>query len=97
MDGVGYRIAPRWTSDRINCRLRVGTIRRAVAQRDIQLFEMEEAFGWPWWVRRAISIPICVRLHGPWFLNSPALGLPKMRSLSVGSSRRDVRSPLPTL
>jgi glycosyltransferase involved in cell wall biosynthesis len=75
MDGVGYRIAPKWTTDRIGCRLRVGTIRRAVAQRDIQLFEMEEAFGWPWWVRRATSIPICVRLHGPWFLNSPALGL----------------------
>ena len=77
MDGVGYRLAPEWTSDRINRRVLMGTIRRAVAERDIQLFEMEEAFGWPWWVRRAISVPVCVRLHGPWFLNSPALGLPE--------------------
>lgn len=77
VDGVGYRIAPRWTTDRIERHVLVGTIRRAIAERDIQLFEMEEAFGWPWWVRRAISVPVCVRLHGPWFLNSPALGLPE--------------------
>ena len=75
-DRVGYRIAPGWTTDRIDRRILVGTIRRAVSERDIQLFEMEEAFGWPRWVRRATSIPICVRLHGPWFLNSPAMGFP---------------------
>jgi glycosyltransferase involved in cell wall biosynthesis len=76
MDGVGYRLAPKWTGDRIKRRVLLDTIRRAVAEQNIQLFEMEEAFGWPSWVRREISVPVCVRLHGPWFLNSPALGLP---------------------
>ena len=76
MDRIGYQIAPKWAGDRINRHALVSTIRHAVTERDIQLFEMEEAFGWPWWVRRATSIPVCVRLHGPWFLNSPAMGLP---------------------
>jgi glycosyltransferase involved in cell wall biosynthesis len=37
---------------------------------------MEESFGWARWVRQAIPIPVCVRLHGPWFLNGAALGAP---------------------
>jgi glycosyltransferase involved in cell wall biosynthesis len=49
-------------------------VRRAVAERGIQILEMEETFGWARWLRPAISIPICVRLHGPWFLNGKAAG-----------------------
>ena len=37
---------------------------------------MEESFGWPHSVCEAISIPVCVRLHGPWFLNGTVLGVP---------------------
>jgi glycosyltransferase involved in cell wall biosynthesis len=47
---------------------------RAEAERKIQVLEMEDAFGWAEWVCRDTSIPVCVRLHGPWFLNGPALG-----------------------
>ncbi len=53
------------------CRCLASTTRRLVAQRGLQLLEMEEAFGWPSWVRKAVPIPIIVRLHGPWFLNGP--------------------------
>ena len=52
----------------------VGTLRRAIAERDIQLVEVEESFGMATWLQRALSIPVCVRLHGPWFLNGPAVG-----------------------
>ena len=41
------------------------------------LFEMEESFGWARWISRASSVPVCVRLHGPWFLNARALGFPE--------------------
>jgi len=51
-------------------------IRRAVAERGMQIIEMEESFGWARWVRQATSIPVCVRLHGPWFLNGTAVGAP---------------------
>ena len=48
----------------------------AIAEREIQIIEMEESFGWPHSVCEAISIPVCVRLHGPWFLNGTVLGVP---------------------
>jgi glycosyltransferase involved in cell wall biosynthesis len=75
LDGIAYRIASRWAVDRIYRRLFVTVIRRAIAERGIQIFEMEDSFGRALSVRRAISIPLCVRLHGPWFLNGRAEGV----------------------
>ncbi|MFN9809457.1 MAG: glycosyltransferase family 4 protein [Deltaproteobacteria bacterium] len=43
-------------------------------ERRIDVYELEEAFGWGRHVRR-VGRQI-VRLHGPWFLVAPALGLP---------------------
>ena len=37
---------------------------------------MEESFGWGQWVSKVTAIPVCVRLHGPWFLNGSVLGVP---------------------
>jgi glycosyltransferase involved in cell wall biosynthesis len=75
-DGLGYRVAPHWATTRAVRRTLCATVRRAIRERGIQLFEMEESFGWSSWVRQVISIPVCVRLHGPWFLNGQALGAP---------------------
>ena len=58
-------------------RAMVNTFRRARAEHGIQLFEMEESFGWARWISRAFTVPVCVRLHGPWFLNARALGFPE--------------------
>ena len=79
LDGIAYRIAPRWTIDRICNRHFVTVIRCAIAEQGIQIFEMEESFGRAWSVRKAITIPICVRLHGPWFLNGAAEGVAEDR------------------
>ena len=38
---------------------------------------MEESFGWARWVRPVTSIPVCVRLHGPWLLNGRAAAAPE--------------------
>jgi len=40
------------------------------------LIEMEETWGTAEYVRRALPVPIVLRLHGPWFLNGPAVGVP---------------------
>jgi glycosyltransferase involved in cell wall biosynthesis len=77
MDSLWHRIAPRCATSRIHSRSILVTLRRAIAERDIQLFEMEETFGAASWVQRAVSIPVCIRLHGPWFLNGPAEGVPE--------------------
>jgi len=76
LDGLWYRVAPRSASRHMNRRFLLTTIRRAVAERGIQIIEMEESFGSARWVRQATSIPVCVRLHGPWFLNGTAAGAP---------------------
>ena len=39
-----------------------------VRQHDIEIFEMEESMGWAKAVVERLSIPVVVRLHGPWFL-----------------------------
>jgi glycosyltransferase involved in cell wall biosynthesis len=58
-------------------RAMVRTFRHARAEHGIELFEMEESFGWSRWISQTSLVPVCVRLHGPWFLNSQALGLPE--------------------
>lgn len=61
------------------CRLGPGiaeAIAKGVRDRGIQILEMEEAFGWAETVSRAVPVPVSVRLHGPWFANGTALGVP---------------------
>jgi len=75
--------------ERLSDRLRgdaqgVGTIRagRAIARsvlaldrdRRIDLIETEEGFGLAEHIPEFIDRPMVVRLHGPWFLNGPAMG-----------------------
>jgi glycosyltransferase involved in cell wall biosynthesis len=36
---------------------------------------MEEAFGYSRWLSREGFVPVVVRLHGPWFLTGPAMGV----------------------
>src|SRR5207237_4658103 len=42
----------------------------------LELLQMEEAFGLPALVIPRVKVPVIVRLHGPWFLNGPAVGVP---------------------
>ncbi len=41
---------------------------------NLNLLEMEESFGWAEFVRRKLSIPVLIRLHGPHFLNGAVSG-----------------------
>jgi glycosyltransferase involved in cell wall biosynthesis len=73
-DWLWYRLAPAPAIKARVGRALAEAIGRAVAERRIDVLEMEEAFGWAGQVRRAIRIPLSVRLHGPWFLVGPAGG-----------------------
>ena len=77
IDGLWYRIAPRSAQRHLLRRSLSTTVQRAVAEQGIQIIEMEESFGWGGWVRQVTSIPVCIRLHGPWILSGPALGVPE--------------------
>jgi len=76
IDRLWYRVAPRSAQKHSFRRLLLTTVERAVAERGVQIIEMEESFGWVRWVSEVTSIPVCVRLHGPWFLNGLVLGVP---------------------
>jgi glycosyltransferase involved in cell wall biosynthesis len=74
-DWLGYRLAPGKTQSRVFLGLLLAAIHRAIAERGVQLFEIEESFGNALWIQRRTSVPICIRLHGPWFLNGPVQGV----------------------
>jgi glycosyltransferase involved in cell wall biosynthesis len=86
VDRLWSRVAPRSASRHIARRSLLTIVRRAIAERGIEIIEMEESFGSARWVRQATSIPVCVRLHGPWFLNGTAAGVP-----DDGAFRKRVR------
>lgn len=50
---------------------------RLHAAGNLDLLEIEESFGWPRHLAGKCPVPIVVRLHGPWFLNGVANGVPK--------------------
>jgi glycosyltransferase involved in cell wall biosynthesis len=77
---LGYRLAPETTQQGVFRGLLLAAVDRAIAERGVQLFEIEETFGHALWIRRRTSIPICVRLHGPWFLNGRAEGIREDRA-----------------
>ena len=62
-------------------RSRAKQIARTVEQRaragQLDVLEIEEAFGLAGIIAPDVSVPLVVRLHGPWFLNGPALGMPQ--------------------
>lgn len=41
----------------------------------LDLVEMEESFGAAWYAQRACPLPMVVRLHGPWIVVAPAMGI----------------------
>ncbi len=46
-------------------------------EQHLHIFEREDSFGWAAWLKPISPIPICVRLHGPWFLVGRAMGVPE--------------------
>jgi glycosyltransferase involved in cell wall biosynthesis len=76
VDPLWYRVAPRSAFRSVTRRSLLKMVGHAVTQRGIQVIEMEESCGWARWICQATSTPVCVRLHGPWFLNGSVLGLP---------------------
>jgi glycosyltransferase involved in cell wall biosynthesis len=74
-DWIGYRVAPRWTLQRDGEAIFVEVLRRAHAERGVQIVEMEEARGWARRVCERTPLLVTVRLHGPWFLNGTVLGV----------------------
>jgi glycosyltransferase involved in cell wall biosynthesis len=77
LDALKYRIAPHAAWRACSRRDVLRTVSRMVSDQRLDILELEESFGIASWVRRACRVPVHVRLHGPWFLNGPAVGAPQ--------------------
>ncbi len=67
----GYR--DEW---RVYARRALRVIRRLARKESLEIVEMEESFGRVGLVAEGTPLPVVARLHGPWFLNGKALGVP---------------------
>ncbi|MGD0118363.1 MAG: glycosyltransferase family 4 protein [Candidatus Binatus sp.] len=75
-DAVAFRINRSAAERQRFSNALVRATQRAIAERGVQLLEMEESFGWLQLVKAQLPIPVVVRLHGPHFANGAALGVP---------------------
>jgi len=71
------KVSPTTAHQHFYQRALVKTISQAVAELGIQVLEVEESYGWAGQLQEALSIPVCVRLHGPWFQVGPQIGHPR--------------------
>lgn len=74
IDILAYRASSELGERRQTTRALIAECRRLVEERGVQIVEMEEAYGRVRWLQRALTVPVVVRLHGPWFLNGPLRG-----------------------
>ncbi len=77
INSLAYRIAGMSATHRLVARKLLVAVRQAVQDRRIQILEIDEAFGYAHDVRRTVAVPVCIRLHGPWFVNGIARGIPE--------------------
>lgn len=52
----------------------VSALNEAQRRRHVDVFVMEESFGWAYWIKDKISIPLVVTLRGPWVLHKSMHG-----------------------
>lgn len=64
-----YRIAPNAALFRAATDAIVSAVTKLIAEHGVDVFEIEESFGWSNAIIRRNLLPVVVRLHGPWFLN----------------------------
>ncbi len=81
VDKIEYRLLARFKPHEIVTRRVAASVtnglRHVDRTRTPDLLEMEESFGSADHVASRARIPVVVRLHGPWFLNGAAVGVPR--------------------
>jgi glycosyltransferase involved in cell wall biosynthesis len=68
-DRAMFRLAPERARFNAVSSSIASAVRELVDKRALDVFEMEESFGFSFAISRLKLIPVVVRLHGPWFLN----------------------------
>jgi glycosyltransferase involved in cell wall biosynthesis len=64
-----FKLAPESASFNLASSVIASAISFLVKKQGLDVFEIEESFGWSSATSRLKLLPVVVRLHGPWFLN----------------------------
>lgn len=83
---VGRRISARMTQQHGRERELVRGVSRLAREWPFDLVEVEDSFGYANSLNEA-SVRTIVRLHGPWFLNAEALGMPRDEDFAFRDER----------
>lgn len=73
--GLGRRLVPDYTDGRLLAERLLHVLTRVHRNDGIEVFETEESNGVARLVIPRSPVPVVVRLHGPWFLVGPAVGV----------------------
>ncbi|HXE54161.1 MAG TPA: glycosyltransferase family 4 protein [Tepidisphaeraceae bacterium] len=74
---IMWRVDPTGWQRRLTCAGLLDAVRQIGTTSRLDILELEESFGWPVLLARKLRFPLVVRLHGPWFLNGVANGVPQ--------------------
>ena len=74
---VMRRLSPELWPQRTFCASLLRTVAGLRSQDNLALLELEESYGWARLLASGCPVPLVVRLHGPWFLNGVANGVPQ--------------------
>ena len=77
---VMWRVDPEGWQQQTACAALLKELKRLHGAEGLDLLELEESYGWPRLLAGRSPVPMVVRLHGPWFLNGAANGVPQDRA-----------------
>jgi glycosyltransferase involved in cell wall biosynthesis len=86
LESFAFHINPRAALRTRNSAGIVNATRRAIAECGVELLEMEETFGIGHLVKRSLSIPVAIQIHGPFFAN----GVVEARLLQEPGARQRI-------
>ena len=72
---IRRRLSPEAWPQKAFCNALATELAKLHSERQLDLVEMEESYGWA--SNLPDTVPVVVRLHGPWFLNGTANGAPQ--------------------
>lgn len=78
-EGIYARFSPFGAGLRTRARCILETLQKMEREWPVDLLEIEETFGLAHRLVGGLRPPTIVRLHGPWFVNGPALGVTQDR------------------
>ena len=64
-----FRFAPATAAFNSTSLSIASAVKELVHQKALDVFEIEDSFGWSFAISRLKLLPVVVRLHGPWFLS----------------------------